>query len=222
MSRRVRAIAFAACALGCAALAAGVAGGYRADVAAELGELRPVVIAAEPLSAGRPLRPAAVERSLEVRRVPERFVPPEALATPAEAIGRAPVARVPAGSYMVASQLADSRPARSRRRQVGPRRAPVDIAVSAAGALARFERRGPRRVDVIVTTEPGPGGGRGRTYVATRNVRLLDLRSAEGEPDPAPSSRPGSWVATLALTRPQSLRLIQAESFAHQVRVIPR
>jgi Flp pilus assembly protein CpaB len=222
MSRRARAVAFAAGALGCAALAAGVAGGYRADVAAELGDLRPVLVAAEPLSARRVLRPGVVEGSLEVRRVPERFVPPDALTTPAEAAGRAPVAPVPAGSYVVASQLAEPRSARSRRRQVGPRRAPVDIAVSAAGALARFERRGPRRVDVVVTTEPGPGGGPGRTYVATKKVRLLDLRSAEGEPDAAPGPSSASWVATLALTRSQSLRLIQAESFARQVRVIAR
>ena len=34
------------------------------------------------------------------------------------------------------------------------------------------------RVDVIVTTEPGPEGGRGRTYVAASGVRLLDLAEA--------------------------------------------
>ena len=39
-----------------------------------------------------------------------------------------------------------------------------------------------------------------------------------------PSPGPGSatWTATLALRRPQALRLIQAENFARQVRLIPR
>ena len=35
-----------------------------------------------------------------------------------------------------------------------------------------------------------------------------------------PGSAPGAWTATLALTRPQALRLIQAENFARQVRLI--
>lgn len=222
MSRRARAIAFAAGAAGCAALAAGLAGGYRADVAAEYGALRPVLIAGEPLPAKRVLRPKAVERSLEVRRVPERFVPPGALTAPAEAVGRVPAAPVPAGSYLIASQLVEPEPRHQGRRRAGPGRAPVDIAVSAAGALARFVGRGPRQVDVVVTTEPGPGRGSGRTYVAARAVRLMDLRSAEGEADPGPGPGRADWVATLALTRAQSLRLIQAESFARQVRMIAR
>lgn len=223
MSRRARAVAFAAGAVGCALLAAGLAGGYRADVAAEYGALRAVVVASEPLPAKRALRPKAVERSLEVRRVPERFVPPGALATPAAAVGRAPAAPVPAGSYLIASQLVE--PGRRQappRRRLGSGRAPVDIAVSAAGALAHLSGRRPRRVDVIVTTEPGPGRGPGRTYVAARDVRLLDLRSADGEADALAGGGSGGWVATLALTRAQSLRLIQAESFARQVRVIAR
>jgi hypothetical protein len=30
----------------------------------------------------------------------------------------------------------------------------------------------------------------------------------------------GAWTATLALTRPQALRLIEAENFAREVRLI--
>jgi len=76
---------------------------------------------------------------------------------------------------------------------------------------------------VIVTSEPGPGGGAGRTYVAVRSVGLLDLRPSGGEAGSDdlltnPSSE--SWIATLALTRAQALRLIQAESFARSVRLI--
>jgi Flp pilus assembly protein CpaB len=224
MSRRARAAAFAAAAVACAALSAGLAGGYRSDVAAQLGPLRPVVVAREPLPADRPIKPEDVVRGLQVRRIPERFVPPGALAIPSDALGRAPAAPVPAGSYLLSTQLVapdGERPDRPPGLSGGRR--PVEISVAAAGALAAGPPR-PRRVDVVVTTEPGPGGGAGRTYVAADSVQLLDLRTAGGgEPaDALPGSQSQSWLATLALTRAQALRLIQAESFARSVRLIGR
>ena len=53
-------------------------------------------------------------------------------------------------------------------------------------------------------------------------MRLLDLRSvAEGaEADATRGAGAGAWVATLALTRDQALRLIHAQSFAREVRLI--
>jgi len=221
MTRRGRALVFGAAALACAALAASVAGGYRSDVEAQYGPLRPVVVTVQRLAAGRVLRSEAAE-ALEVRQVPERFVPSDGLATPAAAIGRAPQGAIPAGSYLLDSHLADPDPPRTEGdREAGPGRTPVELAVSAAGALGRPSAGRPSRVDVVVTTEPGPGRGPGRTYVAAGGVRLLGLRSAEDEAlEPGPS--PAGWIATLALTRGQALRLIQAESFARQVRIIGR
>jgi Flp pilus assembly protein CpaB len=222
MSRRARAVAFGAAAIACAALSAGLAGGYRSEVAAQLGPLRTVVVAREPLPADRPLEPEDVERGLQVKRVPERFVPPGALAIPGDALGRAPIAPVPAGSYLLSTQL--QIPQRERPEPssgLGGNRRPVEISVAAAGALTADPSQA-RRVDVVVTTEPGPGGGAGRTYVAAESVRLLDLRSA-GRADPSdalPGAPPEAWVATLGLTRTQALRLIQAESFARSVRLI--
>jgi hypothetical protein len=104
-----------------------------------------------------------------------------------------------------------------------PGRRPIEITVEAAGALAGAGS-GPRAVDVIVTTEPGPGGGAGRTYVAARGVELLDLRAAEGAQglDDVTAPATETWVATLALTRGQALRLIQAESFARSLRLLSR
>ncbi len=223
MSRRLRAISFGCAALACAVLAAAVAGGYRADLDAQLGPLRPVVVASGPIPAHRPLRPADVDRLLEVRRVPKRFVPGGALSAPQQAIGRAPAGPIPPGAYLLATQLRS--PGGHRRRSeppLGRGRAPVQISVSGAAALA-VGARDPAgaRVDVIVTTEPGPGGGRGRTYVAAENVELLALTQAGADSElPGPAVE-GS-TATLALTRSESLRLIQAENFARQVRLIPR
>jgi Flp pilus assembly protein CpaB len=224
MSRRARAAAFAAAALACAALSAGLAGGYRSDVAAQLGPLRPVVVTRAPLPAGRALEPADVARSLEVRRIPERFAPPGALAVPSDALGRAPAAPLSPGAYVLADQLRlpDQRPS-DRQPGLGAGKRPVEISVAAAGALTARPPRG-QRVDVVVTTEPGPGGGPGRTYVAAESVALLDLRSGggAGTGSALPGAPAETWVATLALTREQALRLIQAESFARTVRLIGR
>jgi Flp pilus assembly protein CpaB len=224
MSRRRRAIALGLAAAVCAALAAALAGGYRDDVEAQLGGLRPVVVARRPLPARGLLKPGVVRTSLEVRRVPDRFAPPDALADPAEAAGLVPSAPIPAGSYVVAGQLRATRghargPAP---RRLEPGRRPVEIAVVGAAALEAGPGGRATEVDVVVTSEPGPGGGAGRTYLAAQGVPLLDLRSTAdlgggdglGEPGPEP------WTATLALTRSQALRLIQAESFARGLRLI--
>ncbi|HXF00851.1 MAG TPA: SAF domain-containing protein [Solirubrobacterales bacterium] len=225
MSRRARAIAFACAALACAGTAAAVAGGYRADLESQFGPLRPAVVARARLPAREALRPQDLSRLLEVRRIPERFAPPGAFTSPEQAIGRSPRAAIPAGAYVLAGQLGIPRADDERN---SPRlrggRQPVEIAVSGAEALAVTgdDPRG-RRVDVIVTTEPGPGRGTGRTYVAAERVVLLALaQSDRGAGDALPGPGTATWTATLALRRPQALRLIQAETFARQVRLIPR
>jgi Flp pilus assembly protein CpaB len=225
VSRRARAIGFGCAALACAGLAAAIAGGYRTDLESALGPLRPAVIAREPIPPRRALRPADADRLLEVRRMPSRFVPVGALSAPEQAIGRVPAARIPAGAYLLTAQL---RASRRRHHRPGPRlgegREPVQISVTGAEALAATGR-GPQgtRVDVIVTTEPGPGGGKGRTYVAAEGVELLALsQGADGASTDLPGPSAATSVATLALTQPEALRLIQAENFARQVLLIPR
>jgi len=224
MRRRARAIAFGCAALACAALAAAMTGGYREDLQSELGPLRSVVVASARIPAGRTISPKDVGKVLEVRRVPARFAPNGALALPQQAAGRAPAASIPAGSYVLAAQLRDpgERHEPEHRARLAPGHKPVEIAVTGAEALAAGggDRIG-TRVDVIVTTEPGPGGGDGRTYVAAQGVRLLGLAQSDGAGDSGYSATDtGSWTATLALTRKQALRLIQAENFARGLRLI--
>lgn len=215
MSRRTRAVGFLMAALIAAAAAATIANGYGDSVVRGYGELRPVLVASADLRAGKPIDPTLAAESLEVRRVPVRFVPAGVLAAAPEAVGLIPAAPIPAGSYLLAGQL---HPPRDGRPGAGlPKgRRPVEIAVSGAGALQALGAPSiGARVDVAVTTEAS-GSGDGRTYVAAPAVPLLGLgpgaEGVEGE----------TATATLALTRSQALRLIQAESFARRITLIPR
>jgi Flp pilus assembly protein CpaB len=216
MSRRARAVAFLLLALLAAIVAAAIANGYGSSIARGYGPLRPVVVLTRVLPPGRPLDPEEVAAALSVRRVPMRFVPPGALASPSDALGLAPVAAMPAGSYLLAAQL---RPPRRRERKasaLGGGRRPVEISVGGADALlATGMNPQGTKVDVVVTTEPA-GSGPGRTYVAAAGVPLLALGPGADGPGPG-----GASAATLGLTRHQALQLIAAESFARKLTLLP-
>ena len=215
MSRRGRAIAFLLLALAAAGAAAAIAEGYGSRVARGYGPLRAVVVVDTPLPAGAHLEAREAVDALTVRRVPERFVPPGSLASPAEAAGLTAAAALPAGAYLQAALLRPPGEADGSGPPLGRGRGPVEIAVSGSDALL-FGGTSPTgaKVDVIVTTEPAVAGP-GRTYVAARRVPLLALRPGleGGEPG-------GTSVATLGLTRGQALRLIAAESFARRVTLL--
>jgi Flp pilus assembly protein CpaB len=215
MRRRSRALAFFVAALFAAATAAAIADGYGSSVARGYGELRPVLVAGEDLKPGRPIEPRQAA-ALELRRVPARFVPPGALADPAATIGLAPTGTIPAGSYLLASQLRPPRADMATALGLGRGRHPVEIAVSGAEALlVAGARPVGERVDVVVTAEPS-GAAPGRTYVAAAAVPLLALAPS------AAGAAEGVAAATLGLTRPQALRLIAAESFARRVTLLSR
>jgi Flp pilus assembly protein CpaB len=212
LGRRGRAVAFLLAATFAAAGAAAIADGYGRSIARGYGELRPVVVAGSRLLAGTPI---GADADLELRRVPLRFVPPGTLGRPVAALGMAPVAAIPPGGYLLASQLrpphaADASPV------LGGGRRPVEIAVSGADALlvGGGDPVG-STVDVVVTTEP-PASGPGRTYVATTGAPLLALGpGAEG------AGAGGTARVTLGLTRRQALKLIAAQSFARAITVLP-
>jgi Flp pilus assembly protein CpaB len=216
MSRRARALAFVLAALMAAATAAAIADGYGASVARGYGELRPVLVAGDDLKRGRPIDPGQAA-ALELRRIPARFVPPGALENPAEAIGLAPVGAIPAGTYLLASQLRPPPADPAGALGLGRGRHPVEIAVSGAEALlVGGAQPVGEKVDVVVTAEPA-GSRPGRTYVAAAAVPLLALGpSTDG------MAAEGIVAATLGLTRRQALRLIAAESFARQLTLLPR
>jgi Flp pilus assembly protein CpaB len=216
VSRRSRSLGFAIAALVAAVAAAAIADGYGARVAHGYGELRPVVVAAALLDPGRPIDPRQAAGKLELRRVPARFVPPGALDDPAAAIGLAPRAPIPPGSYVLSTQLRAPRLDGAGGPSLGRGRHPVEISVTGAEALlVDGGQPAGRRVDVVVTTEPG-GSGSGRTYVAAAAVPLLALAPGSA------GAGEGLVAATLGLTRRQALRLIAAESFARKLTLLAR
>jgi len=214
VSRRRRAAFFLVAAVICALLAAMVANRYRSRVEARYGPLRPVLVATAELPAGEAIAVDRVESALAVRRVPASFVPPGALASPAEAMGRAPSATIPSGSYVLGAQLAVPRPREPRAPGVVDGLRPVEVAVAGAEALTVGDGSPEgSRVDVVVARQAGLGRS-AQARIAATGVRLLALRSPAG---------PGEgWSATLAVTEQQALALIGAQSAGREIRLLPR
>ena len=215
MKSRARAAAFAVGALTCAALSAAVAGTGESAAGDQLGPLRSVVVTSAPLGRGTSVESGVARKSLAERRVPESFLPPDALGVVEEALDRKLATSLPAGSYLTASAF---KAPRAGSPSGGPPRGttPVEITVTGAGALAAARTNAGDRVDVVVSGDSAPGPGAGRTYVAASGVPLLGLGEARAEP----GLEADRWVATLALTRSEALRLIRAESVGAQVRLL--
>ncbi len=218
-TRRRRALVLLAVALGCGALAAAQVSGQARSLEERVGRPMPVVVAARDLEPGRELRPG----DLAVEEVPRRFAPPDALADAAELTGAAPAGAVPRGAYVTASLLGagggSGRPGRLR-----PGERAIELAVAGGAALTAGAGPG-TRVDVLVTTDPRDGNG--RTAVALEDVELLDLApgaapEGEGPADGAGARAAATARATLRVTARQAVYLTAAESFAREVRLLPR
>jgi len=214
VSRRARSLAFLVAALICALLAAAIAGRYRSRVESQYGPLRPVLVATSELPAGQPIGPGRARAALAIRRVPASFIPPGALTNPADTLGRAPAVAIPSGSYVLGVQLAVPEPESPRTPEAGAGRRPVQVSIAGAEALM-VDGTSPEgsRVDVVVSQQGGLGH-RARAYIAATEVRLLALKSP-GEPGEG-------WSATLALSEPQALDLIGAQSAGREIRLLPR
>jgi Flp pilus assembly protein CpaB len=213
--RRRRALAFGVLAVCCALASAAFAARYRDGAEQSYGEARAVVAVQRDLAAGTTLTAEQVERALAVREVPEAFVPPDALPAPEVAVGVRLRADVPAGSYLLGSQLDDPAAAKRRRDRGLPRGLrPIEVGVASAGSLAASGGAG-RRVDVVAADEPGTTTNP-RVRVLARRVPLLNLRR---ERDGAGEA---GWKATLGLDRGAALAVIEAENFAREVRLLPR
>jgi pilus assembly protein CpaB len=213
--RRRRAALLLSLALACGGLAASEVSSRVRDVEARVGGQVPTLVAARDLEPGREVR----RSDLTVRPVPERFVPPDALAGVGEAAGSSVAVRVARGSYVTASALG----ARAGRGRAGaPRRGERAVQVGVSGGAGLEESAPPgSRVDVVISTEPRDGGG--RTFLALENVDLLDLAEGGGEQGGGEGDRPAATAtATLRVTLRQAVYLTAAQNFAREVRLLPR
>lgn len=209
MGRRRRATLMLLAAAGAGILAVSLVGGYSSSVAESYGELRPVVVLTRGLAPGQVISPKVAAASFEIRQVPARFVPAEALGDPTRAVGLEPVGPMPAGSYLTGPGLMVPGSDRPKRRPLGHGRHAVEISVAGAGALS-----GGGKVDVLVTTDNDRGGG--RTLVAARRVPLISIgRTGQSE------AGPGLTEVTLGLTRGEAIRLVDAQTFARRITVLP-
>jgi pilus assembly protein CpaB len=203
--RRRRSLVLLGLALLLGGLAASDVAGREAALERRVGTLVPVVVARAPLAADEPV---AVER-LTVRQVPARFAPHGAYAAPAEIAGQRPAAPVPAGADVTAATLAD--PARDE--PGAPVRRGERVADVVATGSPELVAAG-ARVDVLVTREGRPG----RTELALEDVEVL-----QASPAPAAEDAPGGRVAAaLRVTLRQAVFLAAAQSFARELRLLPR
>ena len=220
-ARRRRALVLLSLALACGGLAASQVHQRERRVEAQVGPLTPVLVAARDLPAGARLSQGSVAE----RRVPARFVPPDALTSPATVAGARTAAGLAAGSYLTAGSLRGPGADRG-----GPGEAledgerALEVAVSGGSALARAQPGG--RVDVVVTTEAREGAG--RAFVALEDVELLGLRAASGaaavedEGALAGAGAAAEAVAVLRVTLRQAVYLTAAENFGRELRLLVR
>jgi pilus assembly protein CpaB len=220
-ARRRRGAALVALAAAAGGLASSRVERRERGIEARVGPPVPVVVAAADLRQGQRIGAKQAARSLAVRRVPARFAPPDALAAPQDAVGATLAAPVAAGGYVTAGALAA--PGDGAPEAGGPALAPGQRAVEVAVAGGEeLTTAGPgASVDVIVTTERGEGSG--RTYLALEAVELISARPG-GEPagGGGPAAAGQATLATLRVTLRQAVFLAAAQSFAREIRLLPR
>jgi pilus assembly protein CpaB len=217
-TRRRRGLLLLSVALASGGLAASQVRERERSVAAQVGPAVPVLVAVRDIGAGARVSPGA----LAVRRVPARFVPPDALASPAGVVGLRPAAPVAAGGYLTAGLFERSNDGHRGGGDVGRGQRAVTVEVSGAAGLVVGAR-----VDVLVSTESGAGGG--RTLMALAGVELLRLEAGAGGAAPAEGSGAAGTgaagptaLATLRVSVRQAVYLTAADNFAREIRLLAR
>ena len=201
MSRRRRAFALAGLALVLGALAASDVAGREAALERRLGPAVPVVVARADLPAGRIVR----ESDLAIRRVPARYAPAASFSDPSQAAGLRTAAAVVHGTDLAPALLATGDGADGATLRPGER-----IADLVAAGPPKLVRAG-GRVDVLVTRA-------GATRLALEDVEVLTASPAGDDSD----SGARKVAVSLRVTVRQAVYLAAAQSFAREIRVLPR
>jgi pilus assembly protein CpaB len=201
VSRRRRAFALAGLALVLGALAASDVAGREAALERRLGPAVPVVVARADLPAGRIVR----RSDLAVRRVPARYAPAASFSDPSQAAGLRTTAAVVHGTDLAPALLATGDGADDATLRPGER-----VADLVAAGPPKLVRAG-GRVDVLVTRA-------GATRLALEDVEVLAASPAGDDSD----SGARKVAVSLRVTVRQAVYLAAAQSFAREIRVLPR
>jgi pilus assembly protein CpaB len=218
VTRRRRAAVLLGLALVLGALAASDVSGREAALRREIGAPVPVLVARGALRPGARLDPAA----LAVRRVPARYAPAGAFRSAAEVAGLRAAVAIPAGTDLEPALVDDGTGARGGA-PAGPvlRRGERVAQVVATGS-PRAVTAG-TRVDVLVTREAS-GGGSGSTTLALEDVEVLSAAAAPAGGGGAGADDAGlpRVSVELRVSVRQAVYLAAAQSFARELRVLPR
>ncbi|WP_027007054.1 Flp pilus assembly protein CpaB [Conexibacter woesei] len=206
MTRRRRTAAL----LGLAALLGGLAAsdvaGREAALDRALGPTVTVVVARTQITAGTTLD----TRRLTVRRVPARFAPHLAYASPDIVAGARAAADLQPGEDLTPAAIDDgSTPAGA---PVRPGERVAELVADGPGSLIHPGSR----VDVLVTRS-GADGASGTTSVALEDAEVL---AAHAQPDDAGHTT--RVAVSLRTTARQAVYLAAAQSFARDLRLLPR
>ena len=217
-ARRRRGLLLLSVALATGGLASSQVHESERRAAERLGPEVQVLVAARDIRAGGRIARDAVG----VRLVPARFVPPDALPSADGVIGARTAVAVAAGGYVTASLLDGGEKAGDTGLRRGERT--VTVGVAAGNALAGLQPGS--RVDVLVSTETGAGGG--RTTMALAAAELLRVEagasgSYEGaDPAGGTGSAGPTALASLRVSLAQAIYLTAADNFAREIRLLPR
>lgn len=211
MTRRRRALLLLALALLLGLLAASSVQRREAALEQAIGPLSTVLVTGRAVEAGAPLadaRPA-------LRTLPRRWAPPDALTTAGDLRDATAAVALPAGAYVTRAAL----------RAPGAAAVPVGPGERVADLLAHGDPSAVvagARVDVLVTRD-GDGARAGTTVLALEDVEVIAAAPAQdGEPDAGGAQGGPSVSASLRVTVRQAVYLAAAQSFARELRLLPR
>lgn len=210
-SRRRRALLLGGLALVLGGVAASDMAGREQELDRRLGDPVPVLVSRNAVAAGDALRPA----DLAIRRVPARYAPRAALRSPSEVAGLRAATAIAPGSEILTGMVEDGTTPSAG----APVRRGERIAEVVAAGSADLVQPG-TRADVLVTQEAREGAP-GGTVLALQDVEVLAATPVAG--DGREGAPAGAQVAaSLRVTLRQAVYLAAAQSFAREIRLLPR
>jgi pilus assembly protein CpaB len=199
-------------------LAASDVAGREAALQQRQGAPVPVIVTRGAVSSGTALTPAR----LAVRLVPQRFAPPGAFRTASELDGLRAAGELPPGAFLTPAAVRDPAAESAAGAPVRPGERVADVVARAAPELITAGAR----VDVLVTRD-GSGGRPGRTVLALQDVEVLSASGAAAADAGGANGGSGGdggprVAAALRVTPRQAVFLAAAQTFAREIRLLPR